>query len=74
MLREVGRFSSASLFRFVLTAGVRTSMTGESAATVTLSCTESAGICASIVATKPASSRTSTRLTVANPDSSNVSE
>ena len=28
MLREVGRFSSASLFRFVLTAGVRTSMTG----------------------------------------------
>ena len=35
-------------------------MTGESAATVTLSCTESAGICASIVATKPASSRTST--------------
>ena len=71
MLRDVGSCSSASLPRFVLTAVVRMSTTGDSAVTVSDSVTAPTFIDSFTVATNPVSRRTS-RLTVANPASSKV--
>ena len=72
MLREVGRFSSASLLKLVLTAVVRTSTTGDCPVTVTVSATPPTLNRTSIVATKPTSRRTASRRTDWNPLSSKV--
>lgn len=72
MLRDVGRFSSASLLRFVLMPVVFTSTTGDSPVTISVSLIVPMAILTSMVAMNPAPNRISVRRTDWNPANSNV--